>query len=101
MMNEIDKKKYMSIINKNKKSNDKKCSDSSHVKNFFIKLFILLIVFFSLAIVCKENTTDFDWNKIIDIIENRDTLLMVDFVRFDKLNNGKFKDNILRDKKVL
>ena len=35
-----------------------------------------------LAIVCKENTTDFDWNKIIDIIENRDTLLMVDFVRF-------------------
>ena len=45
-----------------------------------------------LAIVCKENTTDFDWNKIIDIIENRDTLLMVDFVRFDKLNNGKFKD---------
>lgn len=54
-----------------------------------------------LAIVCKENTTDFDWNKIIDIIENRDTLLMVDFVRFDKLNNGKFKDNILRDKKVL
>lgn len=54
-----------------------------------------------LAIVCKENTTDFDWNKIIDIIENRDTLLMVDFVRFDKLNNGKFKDNILMDKKVL
>ena len=54
-----------------------------------------------LAIVCKENTTDFDWNKIIDIIENRDTLLMVDFVRFDKLNNSKFKDNILRDKKVL
>lgn len=54
-----------------------------------------------LAIICKENTTDFDWNKIIDIIENRDTLLMVDFVRFDKLNNGKFKDNILRDKKVL
>ena len=54
-----------------------------------------------LAIVCKENTTDFDWNKIIDIIEDRDTLLMVDFVRFDKLNNGKFKDNILRDKKVL
>ena len=54
-----------------------------------------------LAIVCKENTTEFDWNKIIDIIENRDTLLMVDFVRFDKLNNGKFKDNILKDKKVL
>ena len=54
-----------------------------------------------LAIVCEENTTDFDWNKIIDIIENRDTLLMVDFVRFDKLNNGKFKDNILKDKKVL
>ena len=54
-----------------------------------------------LAIVCKENTADFDWNKIIDIIENRDTLLMVDFVRFDKLNNGKFKDNILKDKKVL
>ena len=54
-----------------------------------------------LAIVCKENTTDFDCNKIIDIIENRDTLLMVDFVRFDKLNNGKFKDNILKDKKVL
>ncbi|UKI26677.1 MAG: hypothetical protein L6V91_07995 [Bacilli bacterium] len=49
-MNEIDKKKYMSIINKNKKSNDKKCSNSSHVKNtFFIKLFILFncIFFFS------------------------------------------------------
>ncbi len=54
-----------------------------------------------LAIVCNDDATDGDWNKIIDIIENRDTLLMVDYVRFDRLKDNKFKKNILKDRVVL
>ena len=54
-----------------------------------------------LAIVCNDDATDGDWNKIIDIIENRDTLLMVDYVRFDRMKDNKFKKNILKDRVVL
>ena len=94
MMNEIDKKKYMSIINKNKKSNDKKCSDSSHVKNFFIKLFILLIVFFSLAIVCKEN--DMVKDKIVKYLYSED----ISFTKIKKIYN-KYLGGILPIKKEI
>ncbi len=54
-----------------------------------------------LAIVCNDDATDGDWNKIVDIIENRDTLLMVDYVRFDRLKDNKFKKNILKDRVIL
>lgn len=54
-----------------------------------------------LAIVCNDDATDGDWNKIVDIVENRDTLLMVDYVRFDRLEDNKFKKNILKDRVVL
>ena len=54
-----------------------------------------------LAIVCNDDATDGDWNKIIDIIKNRDTLIMVDYVRFDRLKDNKFKKNILKDRVVL
>lgn len=94
MMNEIDKKKYMSIINKNKKSNDKKYSDSSHVKNFFIKLFILLIVFFSLAIVCKEN--DMVKDKIVKYLYSED----ISFTKIKKIYN-KYLGGILPIKKEI
>lgn len=53
-----------------------------------------------LAIVCKEGTTQDQWREIEDIVENRDTLLMVDLVRFDTMKEGKFKDRILQEKKV-
>ena len=94
MMNEIDKKKYMSIINKNKKSNDKKCSNSSHVKNIFIKLFILLIVFFSLAIVCKEN--DMVKDKIVKYLYSED----ISFTKIKKIYN-KYLGGILPIKKEI
>lgn len=94
MMNEIDKKKYMSIINKNKKINNKKCSNSGHVKNFFIKLFILLIVFFSLAIVCKEN--DMVKDKIVKYLYSED----ISFTKIKKIYN-KYLGGILPIKKEI
>jgi len=54
-----------------------------------------------LAIVCKENTTSNDWLTVYDIIEDADTLLNIDLVRFDILSEGKFKDRILNEKVIL
>ena len=54
-MNEIDKKKYMNIINKNNKQNNKENkSHKGYIKNFFIRTFIVLILFTTLAICCKK-----------------------------------------------
>ncbi|RZI47754.1 nucleotidyltransferase domain-containing protein [Rickettsiales endosymbiont of Peranema trichophorum] len=36
-----------------------------------------------IAIVCPEATRD-DWLKVTDIVENADTLLKIDCLRFDK-----------------
>ena len=45
-MNEIDKKKYMDIINKNKVSTEKKDNNFGKcVKNFFVKTLIVLLLF--------------------------------------------------------
>jgi nucleotidyltransferase substrate binding protein (TIGR01987 family) len=54
-----------------------------------------------IAILCPK-ATESDWRMIEDIINNADTLLKVDCIRFDKLNvEDKFYNNILKDKKVI
>ena len=54
-----------------------------------------------LAIVCKA-ATESNWLKVMDIIENSDTLLHIDCVRFEKsLISDDLYKNILRDKKVI
>jgi len=50
-----------------------------------------------LAIVCPK-ATDNDWLEIQKIIEEADTLLEIDYVRFDKLKEGKFKERIKQEK---
>ena len=50
-----------------------------------------------IAINCP-NATDSDWLKILDIIEEADTLLKIDCVRFDELKqNSSLKQNISRE----
>ena len=54
-----------------------------------------------LAVVCKENTKNSDWLDVCDIIDDADTLLSIDFVRFDTLKESEFKNRILKEKVVL
>lgn len=50
-----------------------------------------------LAIDCNSATQQ-DWFKILDIIDEADTLLKIDCVRFDSLsNNSKLKDSIISE----
>ncbi len=53
-----------------------------------------------LAIVCPS-ATDSQWYDVLDAIESGDTLLSVDCVRFDKIKDESFRDNILQDKVVI
>jgi nucleotidyltransferase substrate binding protein (TIGR01987 family) len=54
-----------------------------------------------LAIICPA-ASDENWLKITKIIEEADTLLKIDCIRYDSLNdNEKLKKNILQFKKVL
>jgi predicted nucleotidyltransferase len=53
-----------------------------------------------LAIDCPKATV-YDWNSIMEIIENADTLLKIDCVRFDRIKSKKFKDAILQDHVIL
>jgi len=54
-----------------------------------------------IALVCPT-ATDKDWLQVLDIIENADTLLKIDCIRFDNLkNNDLFKQNIINYKKVI
>lgn len=54
-----------------------------------------------LAIICQK-ATDSDWLKILDIIENADTLLNIDCVRFQKTHiSDELYKNILTDRKIL
>lgn len=53
-----------------------------------------------LAIVCPQ-ATDEQWQQVIDIIEEADTLLEIDFLRLDKLQDIRLKQNIERDKKII
>ena len=52
-----------------------------------------------LAIVCPK-ATDEDWQRVLSIIEDADTLLKIDCVRFDTVG-GLLREEILRHKKVL
>lgn len=53
-----------------------------------------------LAILCPTATI-IEWQQILDIIENADTLLKIDYVRYDTLTDGRFKQEIDRTKKVI
>ncbi len=54
-----------------------------------------------LAISCPTATRE-DWSSIQEILENADTLLKIDCIRYDQLNsNDKLKQNIDQFKKVL
>lgn len=54
-----------------------------------------------IAIECPD-ATFLDWQKVLDIIENADTLLKIDCVRLDELKElSPFKENILEDAKLL
>jgi len=54
-----------------------------------------------LAVVCPR-ATQTDWHGVLHIIEEADTLLSIDCVRFDELKQSNpFRANILRDHKVL
>jgi predicted nucleotidyltransferase len=50
-----------------------------------------------LAILCPR-ASEADWLKIVDIIDNADTLLKIDYVRLDSLKNERLKAEIERDK---
>jgi predicted nucleotidyltransferase len=52
-----------------------------------------------LAIDCPK-ATDHDWNRILQIIEQADTLYSIDCVRLDKVK-AEFLANIMQDKKML
>src|SRR5690349_11095186 len=54
-----------------------------------------------LAVVCPSASVK-EWDKIMAVIEEADTLLKIDCVRFDTLpKNDPFALNIVRYKKVL
>ncbi len=54
-----------------------------------------------LAIICPQATNG-DWLKLLDIIDDADTLLKIDCVRFDELAADEpIRENILRDKIIL
>ena len=93
-MNEIDKKKYMDIINKkNNSSNEKKDNNfGKNIKKFIMKTLIVLVLFTSLAITCKKS--DFLKEKITDYLYSDD-------ISFTKIKNiyDKYLGGILPIKK--
>lgn len=53
-----------------------------------------------LAIICPT-ATDADWFKVLEIIENADTLLEIDCVRFDKLTDSHLLKKSILDSNVV
>jgi len=53
-----------------------------------------------IAIKCPS-ATDADWHKVLDIIEEADTLLEIDCIRLDTEKNSDLLDNIQKYHKVL
>ena len=53
-----------------------------------------------LAFDC-EDITDAQWNEVIDLIEQYDTLYHIDYVRLDRIQNSRLMNNIIKDGKVL
>lgn len=54
-----------------------------------------------LAVVFNRDIVDSEWYEVLDIVDNRDTLLSIDCVRFDRIKDDDFRNNILKDKVVL
>jgi predicted nucleotidyltransferase len=55
---------------------------------------------FDIAILATQ-ATEKEWIKVLEIVENADTLLGVDCVRLDKIKNEVFRRQILKDGKIL
>ena len=53
-----------------------------------------------LAVNCPT-ATDNDWQHVLDIIENADTLLQIDCVRLDNLSNKKLETAIMTERKLI
>ena len=53
-----------------------------------------------LAVLCPSANIK-QWHQVLQIIENADTLLQIDCIRYDKINNKNLKKNINKDKKVI
>ena len=53
-----------------------------------------------LAIICPKASKD-DWIEILKVIEEKDTLLQVDAVRYDEIKDIQFKKRIEKEKIVL
>lgn len=53
-----------------------------------------------LAISCPKASAE-DWVKLLDIIDNADTLLKIDCVRFDQLSEGPLKKSIQKYGKTI
>ncbi|PCJ25117.1 MAG: hypothetical protein COA94_06685 [Rickettsiales bacterium] len=52
--------------------------------------------------ICCPNAKKYDWQKLVYIIDNSDTLLKIDCVNLDNLNDdNQLKQNILKDGVVL
>lgn len=50
-----------------------------------------------LAIVCPDATIE-QWHEVLNIVDNADTLLPIDCVRFDTLKDSdEFKKRIIKD----
>lgn len=53
-----------------------------------------------IAVDCPH-ANDCDWQQILDIIDQADTLLPIDIIRWDTLPDGPLRQNILRDRKLV
>lgn len=54
-----------------------------------------------IAIICPKASKK-DWFEILNIVENADTLLKIDCIRFDDHNISQdLRDNIAKDKRVI
>lgn len=86
-MNEIDKKKYLKLINRNKK-NSSESGLRKYFKGLFIRITIVLLIFLSVAIICKKESI------LKDKIYN---YLYTDNIAFTKINKlyNKYLGGIL------
>ncbi len=52
------------------------------------------------AVVCPSAGDD-EWSIILDVVAQANTLLKIDCIRFDTLEDGVFKNNVLKYRKIL
>lgn len=53
-----------------------------------------------LAVNCPEASFQ-QWQEVLDVVEDADTLLGIDMVRYDSLSDNVFKDKIDKSKVVV